>query len=324
MEDKKGFNKKSFLTLTCIITLTLCEGFRNLKMIFTILVIYCGGLFNIGCIGAKYYELKIESPNPPRITRIIKGASYNAANARGNTDNFFLCPRKETIKNNLDQMIELFRRENVDVIALNEVDFNSIRTHNIDQAEYIAKGLGYKYIIKETMFSIPSILEMGNAVISRYPLKLNRSRQYGRGFSGRLSHLFKSFLDFDVLLDDSGRKLNFIFTHLDDKSGETRCDEIAILRSHLEKKTFPFVLLGDLNTGPGEESFLRLMETGLVSNPFVGLPTYPSDRPEDSIDHILVSSGLSIENYHTVSGIEASDHLPIIGDIILDQHVSDY
>ena len=300
MKEKRKTNVKNFL-----------------KPGIAALLFFCAGA--IGCQSAKYYVLKINAPTPKPIGETLKVVTYNIANARGNTDDFFYQTTEEIIRYNLDWIVKGLRLQNPDVICLNEIDFNSIRTFNIDQVKYIAKALGYKYIIKETIFGIPSVLQMGNAVISKYPLKLNFYRQYGYGFSGHVEHVFKSFIDFDVLLDNSGRKLNFVQTHLDaGHSDKKRCDETSILRRYLEKKKNQFILLGDFNFGPGDECFDDLLGWGLVDNPKAGLLSYPSDAPKSSIDHILVSPGLKIENYLVVLGIEASDHLPVAAEIILE------
>ncbi|OGH89203.1 MAG: hypothetical protein A2469_01070 [Candidatus Magasanikbacteria bacterium RIFOXYC2_FULL_40_16] len=280
------------------------------------LLLFCSGA--ISCQSTKYYVLKINTPTPKPIGETLKVVTYNIANARGNTDDFFYQTTEEIIRYNLDWIVKGLRLQNPDVICLNEVDFNSIRTFNIDQAMYIAKALSYKYIIKETIFSIPSVLQMGNVVLSKYPMKVNFHRQFGYGFAGRMEHVFKSFVDFDVLLDNSGHKLNFVLTHLDAADDDRkRCDEISILRAYLEKKTQPFVFLGDMNSGPGEKCFDNLFKWGLIGSPEPLLPTYPSDTPKRSIDHILVSKGLGIKNYRAIAGIGASDHLPVAGDIIL-------
>ncbi len=285
-------------------------------MILFALSIVC--LSALNCQSVKYYVLKIDSPTP-QIGNSLKVVTYNIANARGNTDDFFYDPKEEVVKYNLDWIVETLRSENPDVICLNEVDFNSIRTYNIDEADYIAKALGYKYVLKETIFGVPPILQIGNAVISKYPLKINFHRQFGYSFTGHIEHVFKSFVDFDVLLDNSGRKLNFILTHLDaNKDDKRRCDEVAILRVYLEKKTQPFVFAGDMNSGPGEQCFDNLFDWGLIGMPEPLLPSYPSNEPKTSIDHILVSKGLGRENYHTITGIEASDHVPVAADIILN------
>ena len=55
-------------------------------------------------------------------------------------------------------------------------------------------------------------------------------------------------------------------------------------------------------------------------NLYSGILTYPAHQPKDSIDHILVSTELGIENYHSINhnpGYEPSDHRPIIGDVFL-------
>src|SRR3989338_7032136 len=274
------------------------------------------GLLN-GCHSASYQMLGQGRQKNRPIRKNLRVLSFNIANARGNNDYLFNPPRKETVIYNLDWIADLIRHYDIDVACMNEVDFNSIRTHGIDMPGYIARALDYGHIIREKMFAFPSILETGNAVVSRLPLRLNEYRQYGQGFVSRARHIFKSFVDFYVRLDDSGRTLNLVLTHLDHHNENIRCAEVDILREHLKWKNHPFVLMGDLNATPESKCFKRLVADNLVGNPDLGIPTYPPDNPYKAIDHILVSPGLKIENYHTVS-MEASDHLPIMADIILD------
>ncbi|MDP2693006.1 MAG: endonuclease/exonuclease/phosphatase family protein [bacterium] len=295
MEGKKKLNRRGFLKISLAGVATL----------------------TISCHSAKYQTLGRDCPYPGIYGNKIRVMSFNIANARGNTDEFLASKWEETIRDNLDWIVKLIRNYDIDVVCLNEVDFGSIRTYNIDMASYIANALCYNHVIREKIFDIPSELEVGNAIVSRFPLHLNGHRQYGDGLIDRVRHIFKSFVDFDVLLDDSGRKLNIVLTHLDHHCEKVRCKEVNTLIRHLEGKQNPFVLLGDLNSTPGEKCFEILMKTGLVGNPYLGIRTYPADVPKRAIDHILVSPGLSIQNYHTVL-MQASDHLPIIGDISFD------
>lgn len=64
---------------------------------------------------------------------------------------------RETMYKNLDNIIEKIRsrapplhkdRPIPYIITLQEVDFGSSRTHNIDQADYIARSLGFPYVAK--------------------------------------------------------------------------------------------------------------------------------------------------------------------------------
>lgn len=283
------------------------------------LKLFFGGAAAIytSCHSAKYQILDKTCPTTLGSGQQLRIMSFNIANARGNTDNFFEIKKQNTILHNLDWIIKLIREYDIDVACFNEVDFNSFRTYNIDMPDYIANDLCYNHIIRERMFDLPSILEVGNAVISKYPLRLNKHHQFGHGFADRISNMFKSYLDFDIIMDRFGRKLNVVLTHLDDRSEKIRCKEADTLLKHLRQKKPPFVLLGDLNTMPGEKCFELIINSGLVQNPYLGIPTYQANAPTRAIDHILVSSGLTVKKYFTVS-LEASDHLPIIADIIID------
>jgi endonuclease/exonuclease/phosphatase family metal-dependent hydrolase len=272
-----------------------------------------------GCYGAVLKDLGKPCPRPDYAPLWLRVASYNIANARGDYDELLKQRPEYVIRHNLDQKIAMLQHEKVDVICMNEVDFDSRRSYGIDQAEYIAKGLCYNHVLKERIFSVPGLFDSGNAVISRYPIKFNRLRQYGDNFLKRIKHIFKSYIDFDVYPGD--RKLNFVMTHLDANSINNRHEEISVLLRYIGLKRYPFVFLGDFNVAPGENGFNRLHESGLLYNPNIGLPTHPSTDPKRAIDNIWISEtgrkqGMDIKNYHTVH-ITTSDHRPIIADIKL-------
>lgn len=269
-----------------------------------------------GCHGAKYLRLNQKCEEKNDFQEKIRIMSFNIANARGNNDDFFNVQPGKKIKYNLDWISALITNLNIDVACFNEMDFNSVRTGNIDMARYIADRVCYKHIISEQIFSAPPLLDLGNVVVSRYPLKLNTYHQYGHNFSSRVWHEFKSFLDFDVLLKNK-TNLNMVLTHLNSQNQEARCEQTKILRTHIETKTKPFVLLGDFNSTPDSVCFKNITEKNLVRNPYLGNATYPSEKPDVQIDYILISQGLHIANYNTIY-TKVSDHLPVIGDIIID------
>lgn len=266
------------------------------------------GLFTASCHGVLSKTLK-QDCFQPRLEDKLRVMTYNIANARGNYEELFKSRNKEAIKFNLDQIAEMVSYYDIDVLCMNEVDFSSARTHNINQAEYLAKRLCYNHLIEESMFKMPCF-DVGNAVISKYPLKQNHYHQYGKDFIDRIKHVFKSFLDFDV------NDLNFVLTHLDSTDEQNRIMEVEILLDYLNKKKEPFVLLGDFNSGPGSKPFEKIIKSGLVHNKYVGIKTFRSDNPKYSIDHILVSKELELNNYSSAN-ITCSDHRPVMGDIYL-------
>ena len=269
-----------------------------------------------GCSSATHFNLIKDCKNNKDYQKKIRVMSFNIANVRGNNDDFFGSQPIRKIKRNLDWIATVIRNYNIDIACLNEVDFNSIRTQGVDMAKYIADKVCYNHVISEKLFFLPTVLEVGNAVISRYPLKLNMYHPYGNNFFDQIKNEFKSFLDFDILLGDK-KNLNITLTHLDSQDEVMRYEQAKILRNHLETKHNPFILLGDLNSTSGDRSFQHLINNNFVSNPYLGKPTYPSGKPNAQIDYILTSSGLNIDNYHTIP-TKVSDHLPVIGDIIIE------
>ncbi len=245
----------------------------------------------------------------------VRVATYNIANARGNYDEFWKVCSKETITYNLNNIAAMSAQEGVEVLCMNEVDFDSRRSHNIDQAEYLAKQLCFNHVIRQHMFSLPGMIDVGNAIISKYPLKVNYHRQYGETYFERIRQIFKTMLDFDIEYK-KGKQLNIIQTHFDHNSEKNRIKEAKILLNYLQKKKDRFVLLGDFNSGPGRPAYDMIIKSGLVHNKKAGILSFRSDKPKHSIDHIVVSRGLRITDYHTVWA-EMSDHRPVIGDIIL-------
>jgi len=87
------------------------------------------------------------------------------------------------IYDDLDQVIETIVASEADIALLQEVDFASQRTHDIDQLYYIAAALGWGYAARAVTWECRYLpwplrrptgrLRAGMGVISRYPLVQN-------------------------------------------------------------------------------------------------------------------------------------------------------
>ena len=271
-----------------------------------------GGGLVVGCgEDATTREQSLQVPSDI----MLRIASFNIANARGNTDELFFKPPEEVVREHLDEIVAMLEREQIDIACLNEVDYDSNRTYGIDQAEYIARALGFGHVAKEVSFEGGSTLTFGNAIVSRFPVEVQHTQHYAPTAAEQLKHSFKSFVDCNVLLDDY--TLSLVLTHLESRSSEVRLEEVPVLLDYVEQ-TRPHLLLGDLNSEPGKPAFERLTGSGLLHNPYVGLPSYPSDAPRRAIDHIWVvdpaQEVMAITDYHTRS-IPASDHAAVIAEV---------
>lgn len=128
-----------------------------------------------------------------------------------------------------------------------------------------------------------------------------------------------------VLLVVEFEKYIYACTHLS-LTEEDRMQSLAIIEEAAKKSRKPFFVAGDLNAVP-ESDFIKQLEKNflIVTKPY-GL-TFPADKPEITIDYIAAYNRdkASFARYHSFVWDElvASDHRPIVADVILAHPVSD-
>jgi endonuclease/exonuclease/phosphatase family metal-dependent hydrolase len=94
--------------------------------------------------------------------------------------------------------------------------------------------------------------------------------------------------------------------------------QAAAWKEQLSMIEGPLIAAGDLNEGPGGSAW-RMVEDGLVT-PADSAPTFPASLPARRIDGIFVSPGITVEKYEVVDderALSASDHLPVLADLVL-------
>jgi len=80
----------------------------------------------------------------------------------------------------------------------------------------------------------------------------------------------------------------------------------------------PVIAGGDLNEGPGGGAW-RTVADGLVTSKS-GALTFPATLPSKQLDVLLVSPDISVERYEVIETEQArraSDHLPVLADLLL-------
>jgi endonuclease/exonuclease/phosphatase family metal-dependent hydrolase len=106
-------------------------------------------------------------------------------------------------------------------------------------------------------------------------------------------------------------------SHLATDAAE-RPDQAAFWKAELDKIDGPVVVAADLNEGPGGGAW-RTVGDGMLGSS-EDLPTFPASVPSRRIDGLFVTPGVSIERYEIISNDRArvaSDHLPIVADLLL-------
>jgi hypothetical protein len=80
------------------------------------------------------------------------------------------------------------------------------------------------------------------------------------------------------------------------------------------------ILMGDLNCDSDSSEMTVLLERAHLCEPAPGLYTFPSWRPNRQLDHILVSSSITVERVEVLD-CTFSDHLPIAMAVRLPEPV---
>ena len=220
----------------------------------------------------------------------------------------------------LDAIAEVIRRQNPDLVTLNEVDVFTNRTgKDVHQARDLAEKLGMEWHFSKAIDRDGG--EYGDAVLSKYPILEKRS--YRLPCAAEQPGEDRSLCVIRVQID--GKDLYVASTHLDHLSGDAsrlvQATEIRRIRdTELEGD---LILCGDLNAIPSS-NVIATMTSFLTNTGPIDQYTFPSDDPSRKIDYIMYApiEHFGVQNCQVVSrgdqqvgGVDASDHRPVIADI---------
>src|SRR5215470_15891662 len=173
-----------------------------------------------------------------------------------------------TIYDRLDAVIVTIAASGADVVLLQEVDFASRRTYDIDQLQYIAAALGWGFVARvitwecrylPTPFWAPQRhagrLRAGQGVISRYPLVQNTRQRLSQPLSQPLlATLFSPYHTVQMVDMQCGdRTMRFLNVHLEPRDSVTRqrqAQELVAFGRHVV--TPNCVLMGAFNSVASE------------------------------------------------------------------------
>jgi endonuclease/exonuclease/phosphatase family metal-dependent hydrolase len=212
----------------------------------------------------------------------------------------------------LESIARVIEKNGVDIVSLNEVSRGWVVNGSADLYEWLANRLGMQY----KLFTPASDLVWGNAILSRYPLKLVSS-----GFLPRMdAPLRRSYLFAEVDLSSIG--LNNIYTmtthihHIADESEKRQAQVKALLE--ILKGRQRTVIFGDFNAQTGAPEITMLQDAGLIDTQLaLGKQdelTWAFYKPYERIDYIWVTPDIDFSNLFLTYS-RASDHLPISVDI---------
>lgn len=257
----------------------------------------------------------------------LKVATFNIAHGRGGAfgaSNWQDRSRDDLIEH-LRAIGSQLRRSDADVVVLNEVDFSASWSFHVNQAEFLARDAGYRFVAEQRNldFAVPFYsFRFGNAILSRFPLSdvefvdlpaLSRWEDLAAGNHDALFAVAETTLG----------PVGIAALHLEYRSEAVRVQAVEAMLARLDNSYDPVVLAGDLNSSPkgypgsqrseaGHNAVDLLLGRGFL--PGKTTPTFPSERPEFTIDWVLSRGGLGEIRAETIQA-DLSDHLMVVATL---------
>ncbi len=214
-------------------------------------------------------------------------------------------------KVDLERIAALIKREQADIVALQEVDRGVQRTGRRDVPSELAALTGMTCLFSKNIAFQGG--EYGNAVLTRFPVRQWTNTHLPMLQAGEQRGILQ------LSLQVQGRELVFLDTHLDHHSeAERLASAVEIQRLILQYGRRPMVLCGDMNTVPGTQTYQQLARNFTDAWTLSGLGngnTIPAEKPVRRIDYIWLHKAAPLSPLKVwVPQSEASDHLPVVAE----------
>jgi endonuclease/exonuclease/phosphatase family metal-dependent hydrolase len=251
-----------------------------------------------------------ESPKaaaPQRGPRTLRVMSYNIHICQGMDKKF-----------DPQRIADVIKREDVDVVALQEVDSKARRSGKVDQLAKLARLTGMHGVFGKARDFDGG--EYGQAILSRQPIeklevhKLTAMGEQLAPTDERIA-LFATIKQQRPLPD-----LIFVGTHLHHVSDAFRVSEATVLNGLLgdamAKREPAVILLGDFNAKPDSKVITMMREKWDDPTAAVG-DTFPADKPDRTIDYVMLPKGhgWKVVSAKVVDEPLASDHRPVVVEL---------
>jgi len=205
----------------------------------------------------------------------------------------------------LDAIAKVIVEANPDFVALQEVDYKTIRARKYDLVTELGWRTKMIPIFGRAMDYDGG--EYGEGVLSKFTFL--QTRNVALPFTA--GNEPRAALEITTILS-SGDTISFVGTHLDHLKDEIdRISQAKKINEVFTLNKYPTILAGDLNAVPGSAPITTLLEQWTASydikNP---APTFPSKNPIKKIDYVLFypKNSWKVLETKVIQDTIASDH----------------
>jgi len=309
-------------------------------------VLWAGGgktlheLDGSGIVEAVPGALETE-PSPSEELAVL---SYSIAYGLGSPPSAGLPGDVVALYDRLDEIIETIAASGADVVLLQEVDFASRRSADVDQLQYIAVALGWGFVARVITWECRYLpvplwppwrqtgrLRAGQGIISRYPLVQNRRQRLSQPpAQPLLAPLFAPYHTVQMVdVQCGGRTIRLLNVQLEPHDVATRQRQAGELVTFVRQVATPnCVLMGAFQSiaqdvsathgvsGTTPDRTMEIITTGLRDCLRIATDIRSASgagASRDRRDHVLVGPGLqTVETDVVMLDKPVSDHLPLL------------
>ena len=232
-------------------------------------------------------------------------------------------------RHDLPRLATVLAAADADLICLQEVDrYYGGRSEDVDQALLLSRALDMQLAwgpaIEKARSGDEPDQEYGNALLSRLPILISDVHRLPGG--GEPRSALRTMLELD------GGTLWVTATHLTTRSPQERSEQVAELAALHSEGMEAGVLVGDFNARPDaaeldplRERFTDAWELAQDREDQAGWRfwqreeghTHPARAPHRRIDQAWVSAGVAVAGARVLDAEGASDHLPLVVDLLV-------
>ncbi len=262
---------------------------------------------------------------------------------------------KKFFEDKLELLVRQIKEANPDILCLQEIDFDSHRSHNINQAQILAQKAGYPYVAQAVSWESNYIpfpywpisrnfgsMKSGGAILSKYPILSHEvtllQKPQGNPWWYNVFYLHRYLQKVSIQLGE--KTFNVINLHLEAFDKVDRLSQIKLLSDKVKNENINLVT-GDFNMVPtgatkkskffntdeyeNDASFEVMNKSGMqeVIPEEIYLKdenqyfTFPAWNPDRRLDYIFYQPELKMMKAEILPSA-LSDHLPLRASFQID------
>lgn len=271
------------------------------------LLAMCAALLALGTLAGGAHA----APPPQAPERAITVMTYNIQHGRSSDDRLV----------NLERQAAVIRESGADIVGLQEVDRHwSARSGFQDEPAVLAELLDM-YVVYGANLDLDPLepgqprRQYGTAILSRFPIVESHNIPLPKTVA---TNEQRGLLE--AVLDVRGARVRVYNTHLQHNNVNDRIAQVETVLDYIGTPVERVLLMGDFNARPDTAEIAPVyhrfddawVEGGDGGDGFTISPHNPYAR----IDYIFVSRNIKVARA-AVPRTLASDHLPLVADVII-------